>query len=47
VVDRVPRLGTHAAYIQQEIRDKRIEHRQYISLHGEDMPEVRDWTWPY
>jgi len=47
VVDRVPRLGIHAAYIQQEIRDKRIEHRQYISLHGEDMPEVRDWTWPY
>jgi len=43
----VPRLGTHEAYIQQEIRDKRIKHRQYIPLHGEDMPEVRDWTWPY
>jgi phosphoketolase len=33
--------------LRQEMRDRRIEHRQYITLHGEDMPEVRDWTWPY
>jgi len=36
-----------AAYTKQEIRDRLIEHRQYITLHGEDMPEVREWTWPY
>ncbi len=47
VIDRVPGLGTHAAYTKQALRDKLIEHRQYITLHGEDMPEVRDWTWPY
>ncbi|HWS15291.1 MAG TPA: phosphoketolase, partial [Candidatus Methylomirabilis sp.] len=46
VIDRVPGLATRAACTKQEIRDKRIEHRQYITLHGEDMPEVRDWTWP-
>jgi xylulose-5-phosphate/fructose-6-phosphate phosphoketolase len=47
VIDRVPGLRTHAAYTRQALRDKLIEHRQYITLHGEDMPEVREWTWPY
>jgi xylulose-5-phosphate/fructose-6-phosphate phosphoketolase len=45
VIDRVPSLGVTAAYAKQAIRDKRIEHRQYIERYGEDMPEVRDWTW--
>jgi xylulose-5-phosphate/fructose-6-phosphate phosphoketolase len=46
VVDRVPGLGYRAAHLRQFMRDKRIEHRQYIRLHGEDMPEIRDWQWP-
>lgn len=46
VVDRVPRLGYRAAYLKQLMRDKRIEHKQYIREHGQDMPEVRDWKWP-
>jgi xylulose-5-phosphate/fructose-6-phosphate phosphoketolase len=46
VVDRVPKLGSVAAYAKQLIRDKLIEHRQYIHEHGEDLPEVRDWRWP-
>ncbi len=45
VVDRLPRLGGRAAYVKQAMRDKRIEHREYIERHGEDMPEVRDWRW--
>ena len=45
VIDRVPGLGATAAYAKQAIRDKRIEHQQYIERYGEDMPEVRDWTW--
>lgn len=45
VIDRVPGLGTVAAYAKQAIRDKLIEHRQYIERYGEDMPEVREWTW--
>jgi len=47
VIDRVPGLAAHAAYTKQVLRDRLIDHRQYITLHGEDMPEVREWTWPY
>ena len=47
VIDRVPQLGSLAAYAKQAIRDKFIEHKEYITKHGEDMPEIRDWTWPY
>ena len=47
VIDRVPGLAAHAAYTKQALRDRLIDHRQYITLHGEDMPEVREWTWPY
>jgi xylulose-5-phosphate/fructose-6-phosphate phosphoketolase len=45
VIDRVPHLGERAAYAKQAIRDKLIEHRQYITEHGEDMPEISGWTW--
>ena len=47
VIDRVPSLGTRAAYLKQLLRDKLTEHHRYVREHGEDMPEVRDWTWTY
>jgi xylulose-5-phosphate/fructose-6-phosphate phosphoketolase len=47
VVDRVSQhLGGRAAYVRQAMRDKHIEHTQYIREHGIDMPEVLDWAWP-
>jgi len=45
VFDRVPKLGARAAYAKQAIRDKLIEHTQYIAAHGDDLPEIRDWRW--
>jgi len=45
VIDRVATLGSGAAYTKQYVRDKLIEHKQYINQHGEDMPEIRNWKW--
>lgn len=46
VIDRVPKLGAKAAHIKQKLRNKLIEHKQYITEHGQDMPEIREWNWP-
>ena len=45
VIDRVPALGYRAAHLKQLVRDKLIEHRQYINQYGQDMPEVAQWVW--
>ena len=47
VVDRVPRLQRIGAHFMQVLRNKLVEHNQYIRKYGEDMPEIRDWKWPY
>jgi xylulose-5-phosphate/fructose-6-phosphate phosphoketolase len=45
-IDRVPKLGYKAAYLKQMMRDKLIDHKQYVTQYGEDMPEIRNWRWP-
>ena len=45
VIDRVPGLAARAAYAKQELRDKLLDHRQYIRRYGDDMPEIKNWTW--
>jgi xylulose-5-phosphate/fructose-6-phosphate phosphoketolase len=47
VVDRVPKLGYMAAHVRQAVRDKLIDHKHYVTEHGEDMPEIRNWTWTH
>jgi len=46
VVDRVPGLGERAAHLRQEMEDARLRARLWTREHGEDAPEIRDWTWP-
>jgi xylulose-5-phosphate/fructose-6-phosphate phosphoketolase len=47
VIDRVPKLESVGAHVLQHMRQKRFEHKRYISEYGEDMPEIRNWKWPY
>jgi len=44
-VERLPQLQSQLANVQQFVRDKRLEHKQYIAEHGEDLPEIRNWKW--
>jgi len=45
VIDRIPLRGSQADYAKQALRDKRIQHKQYIAEYGEDMPEISQWKW--
>ncbi len=45
VIDRCPQLGPSAAYAREALRDKLIEHKEYIRRTGEDMPEIEEWQW--
>jgi xylulose-5-phosphate/fructose-6-phosphate phosphoketolase len=45
VFNRVPKIGYHAAYAKQGMRDKLIEHKEYITTYGDDLPEIREWRW--
>jgi xylulose-5-phosphate/fructose-6-phosphate phosphoketolase len=45
VIDRLPQLGSRAAYAKQAIANKLLEHKHYIAEHGDDMPEITNWRW--
>jgi len=44
-IDRLPKTGDKGLYLKRRLEDKLIEHKQYICRHGQDMPEVRNWSW--
>ncbi len=44
-IDRLPQLRGRCGYIKQQLRDKLIEHHEYIREHGEDLPEICNWRW--
>jgi xylulose-5-phosphate/fructose-6-phosphate phosphoketolase len=46
-VDRVPKLQRVGAHFKQFLRNKLVEHKQYIYEHGIDMPEILNWKWKY
>ena len=45
VLIHLPQLGNRGAYLIQKMNDKLVEHKQYISEVGLDLPEIRDWQW--
>ena len=47
VVDRVPGLAASGAHLRDEMEQARLEARAWTREHGEDLPAIRDWTWPY
>jgi xylulose-5-phosphate/fructose-6-phosphate phosphoketolase len=47
VIDRVPGLQQRASAVRQRMVDMRMQARDYTRRHGEDMPEIAGWSWPY
>jgi len=45
VVDRVPRLQRIGGHFKQFLRNKLVEHGLYIRDTGDDLPEIKNWTW--
>jgi len=45
VIDRVASLGTKGAYAKQLFRNKLLDHKAYVTRYGQDMPEIRNWSW--
>jgi xylulose-5-phosphate/fructose-6-phosphate phosphoketolase len=45
VLDRVPGLAARQGVLRQEMEDARLAARLYTREHGEDQPEVADWSW--
>ena len=44
-IDRLPQTGDKGIHLKQQLKAKLIEHKQYIDTYGEDLPEIRNWTW--
>jgi len=44
-IDRLPQTGDKGLYLKQQLKDKLIEHKQYINKHGQDMAEIQNWRW--
>ena len=47
VIDRVPKLGSAAAYVRERMKNAIIENVNYAHEHGIDKDEIVDWKWPF
>ena len=47
VIDRVPKLGSHAAYVKERMKNEIIDNLNYAYEQGIDKPEITGWKWPY
>lgn len=44
-IDPLPQEGNKGIYLKQQLKDKLVEHKQYIDKYGQDLPEIRNWKW--
>ena len=47
VIDRVPKLGSRAAYVKERMKSEIISNLQYAHEQGIDKPEIVNWKWPH
>jgi xylulose-5-phosphate/fructose-6-phosphate phosphoketolase len=45
VIARVPKLGSRTEAAAQFVRAKLAAHHDYITTHGDDLPEIKNWKW--
>ena len=45
VIKMVPKLRENAAYLNQQMDELLIKHKEYIREYGQDIPEVKNWKW--
>lgn len=41
----LPSLGNRGSFLMQWCKDKLVEHKQYIKEFGEDLEEIKNWSW--
>ncbi len=44
-IDRLPQTGERGQALKRQLATKLLEHKRYIDTNGQDMPEIRDWSW--
>lgn len=44
---RLPRLAERSEQFAATLERRLEEHKAFVREHGEDMPEIRNWSWPY
>jgi xylulose-5-phosphate/fructose-6-phosphate phosphoketolase len=47
VINRVPKLQVAGAHIKEKLREMQIDCRNYAYEQGIDMPDIREWVWPF
>ncbi len=47
VAERVPAAADYAQALKEFAHERLAAHQEYIRVHGEDLPEIRNWRWPH